>query len=154
MSSHTGHVLWYWIFVRTTWFFNVRDCAYRIFLCPLTPRFLGTLCTITPGFLVVASMILRYLYSNTPGFPILLAYFLVVCCFLCCLYWFVFAWVYTPWFLGWSYNFLPWIHIIEWVGIRKNMSKDAMSGEADGKLVCFILFHGYIIIAQDRLVVR
>ena len=42
------------------------------FLCPLTLKFPGTLCTITPGFVVLVLMILRYLYSKTPGFPILL----------------------------------------------------------------------------------
>ena len=99
--------------------------------CVLTPGFYMTRCIITPGFLILVVTVLRYLYSYTPGLLILLLQFLVARCFPYCLYWMQSAWAYTPWFLGWSYNLLPWNHIIKWVGIQKNMSEDTVLGKAD-----------------------
>ena len=66
---------------------NVRYRAHRIAWCTLTPRFIGILCTITLGFLVFVSTVLGYLYSNTPGFLIFLAYFflLLVVFFVVCI---------------------------------------------------------------------
>ena len=57
---------------------KVRYCTDRIVWCTFTPRFYVTRCIITPGFLVLISTVLRYLYNNTPGFFIPLSCFLLL----------------------------------------------------------------------------
>ena len=44
-------------------------------MCPLTPGFLNTLCIINPRFLILASIVFRYLYSHNHELPVILAFF-------------------------------------------------------------------------------
>ena len=60
-------------------------------------------------------------------------------------------WAYTPWFLGWSYNFLLWIHIVELIRIRKNVSKDKVSRKGNAKMINVVWFLGYKVVAQAQL---